>query len=368
MELYIYDRELVLQGVADELYSFIWTRRYSSPGEFAISAPFTETNKKLFKKGNIIKRKGDLEAGEIKYLMIKKNSEGAEEIEIQGKFLSSWLDKRIILEQKIYNATVAEIINSIMKDNFIMPKDDNRKIPLLSLSNESIVIEPINYTPEKNKNCKEVIEELSKNSGLGFMIKTTDKHVFHVYQGRDLTAGQKVNRPCIFSNYSDSVGEQSFENSLENYKSTCYISGEEKEGVDRVTLVVNPETGLDRVEVYEDGSSIKQTYKEGEVEKTLTDAEYRRLLNNRAEEVLSGYYETLNFDSKVTLNDSLVYKKDFDVGDIVTCKNDQWGIRVDTRITEVKEIYQNGEDGIEITFGEGLPTLLEKIEQKIRRR
>ena len=41
------------------------------------------------------------------------------------------------------------------------------------------------------------------------------------------------------------------------------------------------------------------------------------------------------------------------------------GIQIDARITEVKEIYQKGTEEIEATFGESLPTLVDKI-RKVR--
>lgn len=41
MELYIYDRDMILHGVIDEINSLIWTRRYWSAGEFKLLVPFT---------------------------------------------------------------------------------------------------------------------------------------------------------------------------------------------------------------------------------------------------------------------------------------------------------------------------------------
>lgn len=58
-------------------------------------------------------------------------------------------------------------------------------------------------------------------------------------------------------------------------------------------------------------------------------------------------------------------KVDFDLGDRITCKEEKWGIQIDARITEVKEIYQKGTEEIEATFGESLPTLVDKI-RKVR--
>ena len=46
MELYIYDRDMILHGVIDEINSLIWTRRYWSAGEFKLLVPFT-SNKNI---------------------------------------------------------------------------------------------------------------------------------------------------------------------------------------------------------------------------------------------------------------------------------------------------------------------------------
>ena len=56
---------------------------------------------------------------------------------------------------------------------------------------------------------------------------------------------------------------------------------------------------------------------------------------------------------------------DFDLGDRITCKETKWGIQIDARITEVTETYQKGEETIEATFGDSLPTLVDQI-RKVR--
>lgn len=62
----------------------------------------------------------------------------------------------------------------------------------------------------------------------------TGAHVFSVYEGRDLTAGNTAgNAPCIFSQEFDNIVEQEYTNSVENLKTTAFVGGEEKEGVAR---------------------------------------------------------------------------------------------------------------------------------------
>lgn len=62
---------------------------------------------------------------------------------------------------------------------------------------------------------------------------------------------------------------------------------------------------------------------------------------------------------------NLKFKADFDLGDRITCKETKWGIQIDARITEVTETYQKGEETIEATFGDSLPTLVDQI-RKVR--
>ena len=61
--------------------------------------------------------------------------------------------------------------------------------------------------------------------------------------------------------------------------------------------------------------------------------------------------------------DYAAFKKDYDLGDRVTCVNKRWGIKINVRITEVSETYQQNIEEIDITFGESLPALLTQIRQ-----
>ena len=109
MELYVYSREMVLQGIVEKISSLIWTRRYWSCGEFKLLVPFTEDHAHLLVKENIIIKRGGKEAAEIRYIHIMKNSQGMEELEVQGKFLLSWIGKRILTTQIITKDTTQNI-------------------------------------------------------------------------------------------------------------------------------------------------------------------------------------------------------------------------------------------------------------------
>ncbi len=371
MELYVYSSEMELQGIVEKIASLIWTRRYWSCGEFKLLVPFTEEHSRMLVKNNIIMKRGDDEAAQIRYVSITKNSQGLEEIEVQGKFLIAWIGKRIIKKQIITNDTTQNILYRIVRENVTNPADTARKIPDVSIATDDEDTESgvIDYTSEQYTNAQLAAETAAKAAKLGIRMRTdarTGAHVFSVYEGRDLTAGNTAgNAPCIFSQEFDNIVEQEYTNSVENLKTTAFVGGEEKEGVARkVAEVGGSAAGLAREEVFINATDIVQEYEDDDGEQvTLTDTEYLALLSARGTEELEQYAETLSFGSKINTFANLIYRTDYDLGDRVTCVNKRWGIRIDVRITEIAETYQNNVEEIDITFGESLPALLTQIRQ-----
>ena len=371
MELYVYSSDMELQGIVEKIASLIWTRRYWSCGEFKLLVPFTEEHSRMLVKNNIIMKRGDDEAAQIRYVSITKNSQGLEDIEVQGKFLIAWIGKRIIKKQIITNDTTQNILYRIVRENVTNPADTVRKIPDVSIADDDADTESgaIDYTSEQYTNAQLAAETAAKAAKLGIRMRTdarTGTHVFSVYEGRDLTAGNSAgNAPCIFSQEFDNIVEQEYTNSIENLKTTAFVGGEEKEGVARkVAEVGGSAAGLAREEVFINATDIVQEYEDDDGEQvSLTDTEYLALLSARGAEELEQYAETLSFGSKVNTFANLIYRTDYDLGDRVTCVNKRWGIRIDVRITEIAETYQNNVEEIDITFGESLPALLTQIRQ-----
>lgn len=371
MELYVYSSEMELQGIVEKIASLIWTRRYWSCGEFKLLVPFTEEHSRMLVKNNIIMKRGDDEAAQIRYVSITKNSQGLEEIEVQGKFLIAWIGKRIIKKQIITNDTTQNILYRIVRENVTNPADTARKMPDVSIATDDEDTESgvIDYTSEQYTNAQLAAETAAKAAKLGIRMRTdarTGAHVFSVYEGRDLTAGNTAgNAPCIFSQEFDNIVEQEYTNSVENLKTTAFVGGEEKEGVARkVAEVGGSATGLAREEVFINATDIVQEYEDDDgTQVSLTDTEYLALLSARGAEELEQYAETLSFGSKINTFANLIYRTDYDLGDRVTCVNKRWGIRIDVRITEIAETYQNNVEEIDITFGESLPALLTQIRQ-----
>lgn len=366
MELHVYDRDLTLLGVVDNITSLVWTRRYWNVGDFKLLVPFTENNINLLEKYNLVMKNGDLEAGQIKYVNICKNAFGYEQIEVSGKFISNWLDSRIVLNQITTTDNSQNLINRIVNANMVNPTDVKRTIPRLKLEENQTDLESgtIDYTSTQYETALTNIGNLAKGAKLGFKIVTdvkNKKYIFKIYKGKDFTI-DSADKPCIFSQDFDNVQEEEFTSSVENLRNFGYVGGEELENINRKIVEIGTAMGFDREEIFINASDISQTIKnEDDTEIVLSAEEYTKLLTTRGITTLEYYPENLNFSSKINPRSNLVYKVDFDVGDRVTCVNKRWGIKINVRITEVTETFQDNKSEIDIVFGESLPTLFEKL-------
>ena len=363
MEVYVFDRNLILHGLLESYTSLIWRRRYSNHGNFELHCSLTPENLELLKKDNIIWKNDDKEAGYIQYRNLALNSNGDEVLVVQGKFLTGYLSRRIIWGTENLNMASELAIRQLINNNAINPFNTDRKINLMALDKIKGYTQTTNMQTSY-KNLLDEIEDIANISELGIktLLDLQNKQlIFNIYEGLDRTSGNGVNTPAIFSTTYDNVFEQEYTDSSLDYRNVALIAGE-GEGAERKTTVVGEGADLDRYEVYFDARDIQS---KEEDETIMPEAEYLQLLRDRGNDKLSEYKDVQTFDSKINLNSNLVYKEDFDLGDKVTCVNKKWGITIDTRITEIEEVYENTGKQVNVVFGNSMPTLIDKIRKVI---
>lgn len=367
MELYIFDRELDFKGITEDYFSLIWTRRYSKCGEFELHCNLSMENLNILKKGNIVWKKGDAEAGYIQYKHLKRDATGKEILIIKGRFLTGYLNRRINWDAITHNGTVKELMGRVINENAINPIDQNRKIPGLIFDGTNIFTEEISYQ-NRYGNVLEILENLSESNDIGFLTKFDYQNkqlIFEIYKGIDRTAGQSINAPAIFSEEFENIPEQEYSDSDIEYRNTAFIAGE-GEGEAREKAFIEGGQGLDRYELYVDARDLQSTKTVNDEEVNIPIAEYKKMLTDRGISKLSEHKKIETFDSKINLRSNLEYKKDFDLGDKVTIRSKKWGIAMDTRITEIQEVYEEQGLEINIVFGNNMPTLTDKIKREVR--
>ncbi|NFG01776.1 hypothetical protein FCV36_05400 [Clostridium sporogenes] len=385
MELYIFNRDLELKGILDTFTSLRWIRRYSKTGEFELHCTLNFNTLELLKKENIIYKKDDIEAGYIDTRQLKIGEDGEEYLEIKGKFLTNYLDRRISWDRVSFDGKTENLMRELVYYNAINPTNLDRKIPNLILGDLKGFNESIKYTNSFG-NIIEQLENISNTNNLGYRnildIKSR-KILFDVYKGVDRTINNGTIAPCIFSRDFENILEQEYMDSLNNYKNTTLIAGAGEGSARKITSIENG-TGLDRYELYVDARDVQDTETvtvtvndyddEGNVtgeheedqEVEIPWERYEPLLLQRGNEKLSECEEIQTFDSKINTNGNNVYKKDYDLGDIVTVVDKKWGIRIDTRITEIEEVYEEKGLEVNVVFGNNIPTIIDKIKQVVR--
>lgn len=360
MEIYVFDRDLNLLGLLEGFFNLRWVRRYGKRGEFELHCGLTQETLTLLQRGNIVWKSDDLEAGCIEYCNITLNSVRDEVLIVKGKFLTGYLDRRIIWGTERISKIAEKVMRDLVYRHAVAPVNNDRAVPLLQLGAlkdlGQLIDKQANYS-----NLLEVIEGIAAASGLGIrmIFDGAAKAInFDVYEGSDRTAGQSANAPAIFSQEYENVLEQEYVGSLNNYRNVALVGGV-GEGSERALVTVGGGVGLDRFEVFADQRSLTQ-------DEGVTGEEYAALLAQKGFEVLAENVEIQAFESKVNLNSNLTYKMDFDLGDIVTCVSASWGLTIDTRITEIEEIYEEKGFEVNVTFGNSVPTLIDKIKQVVR--
>lgn len=384
MEIRIYDTTIEPLGAIDELASLLWHVKYFDVGTFSLLAPITDNNSKLLIEGNIVvKHDGKREvidaagsiwrrAAQITYVHITKDENGLEQIEAQGFMLGWWLGKRCISPQIVETATNQNIINIMVKNNCGSGATTKRRFPqFIMLAQETIGGSAVEYANEVYADLGQEVKARAQAGKLGYDILINErekKYGFYLYKGKDLTAkNNDGNTPCIFSRDFDNVNEQEYTASIENGGNFIYVQGAADDNGSQpiVTVDTAGAEGLELEEVFCDATDIARKYKSGETEVTIPLNTYLQMLKTRGSAELESYGKTINFVSTINTNSNLKFKYDFDLGDRITCKEEKWHIQIDARITEVTETYQKGAEEIEATFGDSLPTLVDKI-RKVR--
>lgn len=360
MEIYIFDINLNLLGVLENINSLQWNRKYNDCGNFEIET--TTNNIPLLKNGNIVYKSDDLEGGCIERIHMKLDENGNEKINVRGRFITKYLGKRIIWGQTIINDKSEIAMRKIVNDNCVNPVDIKRKIPLLELGALKNFNLPIEFQNSYG-NVLNKLKDISIVSNLGFrnILDVTRKRIlFDVFQGIDRSINQSKIAPCIFSTELENVLSQEYVNDIENYKNVALIGGA-GEGIDRKMTTINNElNGMERDELFVDARDLSDKDGEGKV-----IPNYLNILAQRGNEKLEQYSKISTLESEINTLSNNRYKIDYNLGDIVTIYSKKWGIKLDTRITEVKEIYEKGTIQIIPTFGNNIPTLSDKIKRAV---
>ena len=156
-----------------------------------------------------------------------------------------------------------------------------------------------------------------------------------LYAGTDRSYRQSKNPFVVFSQENENLLGFSYKYD-ESKKVNAALIGGEGEGIDRKLAQIGTAAGLDRDEVFVDAKDVASTIEDSNGKQTTYTADqYNKLLEERGRLNMTPAEES--FDSSVDLTRSYEYRKDFDVGDIVTIYDQHTGVYVNVRLMSVLE-------------------------------
>ncbi|MET3504929.1 siphovirus ReqiPepy6 Gp37-like family protein [Halalkalibacter oceani] len=383
----IINAQFNLLGEIDAYDSFMLTRRWHKAGEFQFVVNRYSNNAQYLQEGALLVPGNEVhKAVIIEHMEVELTESGkaSENWTIRGSTLEGILSRLPAIPSEgaateSTNGPAETHMRKLVLTNVINPADAKRAISQVALAAVDQERGTTDLWETRWKQLDEEMERLSLLTGLGWFI-TLDYDskcwIFDVKEGRNLTASQSVLPPVILSPEFDAVQSQRFVDSVLDYKNIAYVAGQ-GEGAERLIVEVGDvdAEGLDRFEMFVDARDIGN----GDAQPTededrnpvypdgwLTEEEILNLLRQRGEEKLAERQRIRTFEGTILDSCPFVYERDWDLGDIVTVQNRDWGVTMDERITEVVETYERSGFRLDAVFGKDSPTIMDKVSQGYR--
>lgn len=340
----ILDKQLQPLGDIDNAISSIWDKHYRDEGYVEIYAAATPRSAELLKEGHYITRDDDPNVARIYSIATDTTEDDGEVIVAAAKFAHYVLGRRIIWNTTSTEGNAEQVARSLIVDNCIAPTDRQgnkmtaRIIPEIELGKVSGLSDTMEATQVSYANLREYILEICAtfHYGLRAIMNTYNtKIAIEFYTGTDRSYRQQKNAFVVFSQENENLLGFSYKYD-ESTTANAALVGGEGEGIDRKLVQIGTASGLDRFEVFVDAKDVTSTVESSDGTKTTyTAAQYNKLLEERGRLNMTPASES--FDASVDLTRSYQYRRDFDVGDIVTIYDQRAGVYVNVRLMSVLE-------------------------------
>ncbi|WP_227397369.1 siphovirus ReqiPepy6 Gp37-like family protein [Jeotgalibacillus aurantiacus] len=362
-------RDFEQLGEIKQYNSILLAHRYHTVGEVDLNINFYSPNAELIEKNSLIRFDGRND----RVYQIKHKEIGLDEL---GKASENWTIKafplKAFLMQRITyppshtaydnkSGSAETVMKHYVERNFITPDDPNRVFPNLVIAPDQERGPNVSWQ-SRFKNVAEELTEISLASGLGWEIYLdipNQRYVFDVVQPSDRTMSQSVLPPVRFEPTLKTIAAMQYTTSDLNYKNFAYVAGP-GEGIERIVKGVGTSTGANRYELFIDARDVPdQTNDDPPLPRPLVDIETD--LEIRGLRELEKMIQEQYLEAQILTKSQLIYETDYFLGDIVTVRNKNWNVGLDARITELLEVHESGGYKISATFGNNMPTLIDKI-------
>lgn len=332
MDINVFNNNFEKIAIVDQYRSLMWSRRYYDVGALDLEIEASNETLAIFKKGYYITRNDDDAVYIIKALEIDTQENNDNFLIVGAYECKEILKRRIIWKQVNFSGTAENYIRKLITDSVINPEIAARKINNFNLKTAKGYTETIEQQVTYDNLCDKIIE-ICTTFGYGWKVtRENGQFYFDLYKGVDRSIDQDVNPRVIFSPDNENIISTKYLTDDSNFKNVALVGGE-GEGVERKIRTIGSAEGLERYEMFVDASGISSNTEEGDL------VDYYNALISEGKEKLAEQAVTTSFEGEVDTN-SYLYKTDYNLGDIVTLRN-EYGITANARITEVIETWDD---------------------------
>lgn len=320
MNLSVYDINMNrIAVIGGQFVSCLWSEGYNSTGSFTLELIQTAEYKKKIRQDYYVGR------SDRKTVMVIKSVQfDGDRIVATGKQATRVLDDVVHIGTIATGAKIDTAIRSAY--------NESNKYRGLEFADTDLGIKAQHQI--SNSSFLELCNSLCEDTDLGIKVERSGSGlVAEFYQ-------PAINKNLIFSKRFGNLAEPSITLSSENYKNFAIVMGEGSGG-ERVTVEVDMSNGADHREVVVDARDV-QTY-EGE-----TATQYRERLAQRGVEKLLETPEVFSCKFTPFAGD---FGERYDLGDVLTVNLDEYGLKLQARVTKFTQKSQKNKTTTTIEVG-----------------
>lgn len=328
-----------------EIISYEYTKKWCGTGEFTMTLPLKQEFIRNILVNDIIYYNND-------WLIITNTSYNNTQLTLSGTDLNGLLDTRITVfgntqvagadGYDVVKGSTGECVNHYVNNNLVNPTEEQRKIPKMTINKTAAGIQNDSYMARLQL-LSEVVIDLCNNANIGYRVDgwlQGNKYRFNTLQGADRSVHQKDNPFVILSGKWGNVIDTVYSHSVENLYNAIYATGAD------VTQTIY------RNDTVPKGFLRRETAVDVSVD-TVADIKQYALYN------VQDNIEVHNYD--LDIKTVGMYGESFDLGDIITVKDEFTNNMFTAQVTEVKMSISSGQRKISITLGKQNQKLLNKI-------
>lgn len=353
--------------IIDVFRSFIWHDCYYSMGDFELYCLATDNNIKYLKRGNWIVPSNTNHCAIIEKVQTSYNQTEGHMLIVTGRMAHSILDRRLIYQRTgnrcypaLVSGNVQDAINSLINFCIINPSNTRRKY-----SGLQTVIDSTSSAIILDENGEETERQVTYDVLLDYITGLLEEYNLGAYSRIDEGILQFVqyvgeDLPYVFSTEYDNLVSSEYIEDETSYKNVALVSGQETQDSEGNT--VKPQTtllydslysGLERRELYIDGSSIDATYEDDNGDSVKYDeTTYQNMLQGLGMTTLAGLQNIKSLSGSINVTNGLLkFREHFNLGDTVIIEDVRMKVYARSRILEATEVQDENGYTIDLVYG-----------------